>query len=93
MSSIIIILEPFKTSSHVLLRLNRVLQRVPIYVEANTGYHDTLFIFFKMVYFSKYVYTAVIEHHSTRAHRMHDTALEKSAVVETLTCLNLAHGT
>lgn len=46
--------------------------------------------FFNTLYFSKYIYVTIIEEHSMSARQMHRIALEKSAIVEMLTCLNLA---
>lgn len=47
--------------------------------------------FFNALYFSKYIDVTIIEEHSMRACQMHRIALEKSAIVEMLTYLNLAH--
>lgn len=56
------------------------------------GHHNILFIFsVHNVYFSKYICVTIIEEHSMSACQMHRIALEKSAIVEMLTCLNLAH--
>lgn len=77
--------------SHVLLNLNHVFQRVPVYANANQRTSQYTIYFFNTLYFSKYVYITIIEEHSMSARQMHRIALENSAIVEMLTCLNLAH--
>lgn len=55
------------------------------------GHHNILFIFSIQYIFVNTFYVTVIEQHSMSACQMHRVALEKSAIVEMLTCLNLAH--